>query len=100
MSATDDLKLQQEWAKNFTLEQRVAALERAMIEVKRHLGLPVTALEQLERATEGFKEFPPEFLEEVARYGREFRYADRPGGDPAQEKAADSDADRPPEEVA
>jgi hypothetical protein len=97
MSATDDLNLQQEWAKKFTLEQRVAALEHAVIAIQRHLGLPVTALEQLERATEGFKEFPPEFLEEVARYGREFRYADRPGGDPLQEKkAADSDADRPP----
>ena len=65
MSATDDLNLQQEWAKKFTLEQRVAALEHAIIRVQRHLGLPVTELERMQQATEGFKEFPPEFLEEM-----------------------------------
>jgi hypothetical protein len=69
----DDLKIQKEWAERFTLEQRVAALEHALIAVQRHLGLPVTALEQLKRATEGFKEFPPEFLEEMDRIRQEVR---------------------------
>jgi hypothetical protein len=66
-----------------TLEQRVALLEREVEEMRRQLPRHESTCEWLQRVSGSFKD-DPEF-EEIVRLGREFREADRPKDDEAEE---------------
>jgi hypothetical protein len=58
------------------IEQRLAALEKAVSELQAQMRARGPAISWLERITGSFKDEPA--FEDVLRYGREFRQADRP----------------------
>jgi hypothetical protein len=58
------------------IENRLAALEKAVSELQTQLRGRGPAINWLERITGSFKDEPA--FEDVLRYGREFRQADRP----------------------
>ena len=59
--------------------KRLEALERAVAEIQRQLGLNAPGSNWIEQISGTFKDDPG--YEEMLRYGREFRYADRPPDD-------------------
>ena len=64
---------------NESIEQRLAAVERAVADLQRQLASPPPAPSWLERFTGAFKDEPA--FAEVVRYGRTIREADRPPED-------------------
>ena len=64
-----------------SLEERLAAVEAAVADLRRRLPERPPAPDWLDRVTGSFKDEPA--FDEVLRYGREFREADRPAGDDA-----------------
>jgi len=62
-----------------TIEQRLEALERAVAEIQNQLVKPAPASNWVEEISGRFKDDPG--YEEMLRYGREFRHADRPCDD-------------------
>ncbi|MCI0459707.1 MAG: hypothetical protein L0Z62_22380 [Gemmataceae bacterium] len=61
------------------IEQRLAAVERAVAELQRQLASRAPAPNWLERFTGAFKDEPA--FAEVVEYGRALRAADRPPQD-------------------
>jgi hypothetical protein len=61
------------------LEKRLEAVESAVAEIKRQLAATPPAPNWLEHITGSFKDEPA--FEDVVRFGREFREADRPSED-------------------
>ena len=61
------------------LEQRLAALEAEVAELKRRPAVPAPADDWLEQITGSVKD--AEVFEEILRLGREYRQADRPPED-------------------
>jgi hypothetical protein len=55
------------------LEERVAALEREVEELRRKSGAPRSNAEWLQQIADSCKDIPAEALEAMYRYGREFR---------------------------
>ena len=67
---------------NEDLERRVAALEAAVAELQRRVGVPATMQEWLEQLAFPIKdEEELKAFDEMVRLGREFREADRPRDD-------------------
>ena len=66
-------------AEQTPIEQRVAALEREVSELKQQLKAGRAPDNWIERITGSMADFPE--FEEVVRYGREFREAQRPTSD-------------------
>jgi hypothetical protein len=66
-----------------TLEQRLAALEKAVTEIKRHLGLAPVSGNWVENLPGKITDL--EAFEKVLEYGRAFRYADRPPDEPEEQ---------------
>jgi hypothetical protein len=62
-----------------SIEQRLAAVERAVADLQRQLASPAPAPNWLARFTGAFKDEPA--FAEVVEYGRALRAADRPPGD-------------------
>jgi len=60
------------------IEQRLAAVEKAVAEIQRRLGDGAAVPNWVERFTGSFKDEPA--FAEVVAYGRAFRSADRPTG--------------------
>jgi hypothetical protein len=61
-----------------SLEQRLEAVEAAIVELKQQKTNPES--NWLEQITGSFKDDP--IFDEVLAHGREFRYADRPHDEP------------------
>jgi hypothetical protein len=58
------------------LEKRLEAVEQQLVELRRQeaaVAVPETNLEWAHRIAEAFKDIPPEDIEAMHRYGREFR---------------------------
>lgn len=57
------------------LEQRLEAVEQQLAELRRQqpAAAPESNLESARRIAEAFKDIPPEDIEAMHRYGREFR---------------------------
>ncbi len=66
-------------AEQGTVEQRLAALEREVADLKQQLRGKRAAGNWIEQISGSMADFPE--FEEVVRYGREVRNADRPKSD-------------------
>ena len=63
-------------ATDLTIEQRLAAVEQAVTDLRRRLDAPEPATNWLERLTGTFENEPA--FDEVLELGRAIRHADRP----------------------
>jgi hypothetical protein len=66
-------------AEQISIEQRVAALEKEVLELKQQLQASKPSANWLDQISGSMEEFPE--FEEVIRYGREMRQADRDSDD-------------------
>ena len=73
--------VQEPFPESLLVEQRLAAVERAVAEIQRRMAASRPAANWLEQITGSFKDEPA--FEEVVRLGRAFRDADRPAEDHA-----------------
>jgi hypothetical protein len=66
-----------------TVEERLSALEKQVAELQQRLAALEPRASWLDRLTGSMKDFPE--FEEVLRFGREIREADRPPDEPSAE---------------